>query len=151
MSQGVALPDSLFQLLQKGTPAVLVTQGSDGWPNAVMTWVATGDPRHIRFGVDLGTSTLANIQREEKASLQIIGTGNVLFLVKGTTLMVKERIEALPHPHLMCIMEMTPISVKDQSWVGVVVTPPAYQWVGSNAEKMAEAEEAAVAEIRDWE
>ena len=37
--------------------------------------------------MDLGTSTLANIQREEKASLQIIGAGNVLFLVQGTTRM----------------------------------------------------------------
>ena len=151
MTQGVLLPDSLFQLLQKGTPAILATQGSDGWPNAVMTWVAAGDPWHIRFGVDLGTSTLANIHREEKASLQIIGTGNVLFLVKGTTRIIKERIEALPPPHLMCIMEMTPLSVKDQSWVGVVVTPPAYQWVGSTHQQMAMAEQAAMAEIRDWE
>ena len=151
MTPDVTLPDALFHLLQRGTPAILATQGSDGWPNAVMTWVAARDPRHIRFGVDLGTSTLANIQREEKASLQIMGSDNVLFLVKGTTRMVKERIEALPPPHLMCIMEMIPHSVKDQSWVGVVVTPPAYRWVGRNAEKMAEAEEAALAEIRDWQ
>ncbi len=151
MTQEGTLPDNLFELLQKGSTAILATYGSDGWPNAVMTWAATRDPQRIRFGVDLGTSTLANIEREGKASLQIIGPDNVLFLVKGTTHMVKARIEALPPPHLMCMMEMAPHSVKDQSWVGVVVTPPGYQWVGRDADKMVKAEQTVLAELRDWE
>ena len=151
MNQEGTLPDKLLDLLQKGTTAILATYGSDGWPNAVMTWAATRDPQRIRFGVDLGTSTLANIEREGKASLQIIGPDNVLFLVKGTTHMVKARIEALPPPHLMCMMEMAPHSVKDQSWVGVVVTPPGYQWVGRDADKMVKAEQTVFAELRDWE
>ncbi len=150
MTQDMKIPDTLYALLERGTTAILATYGSDGYPNAVMTWAASGDPQRIRFGVDLGTSTLANIERENRASLQIIGSENVIFLVKGTTRMVKERIEALPPPHVMCIMEMTPQSVKDQSWMGVTVTPPAYQWTGGNAEKMAEAERSALAEIRDW-
>ena len=151
MSQDATLPDRLAQLLQRGTPAILATYGNDGWPNAVMTWAISGDLRHVRFGVDLGSATLANIQREGKASLQIIGTDDVLFLIKGTAHMIKGRIDALPAPHLMCIMEMAPHSVKDQSWVGVEVTPLAYRWVGREAEKMTEAERTALVEMRDWE
>ena len=149
MTQAVSLPDQLFRLLQEGSTAILATYGADGWPNAVVTWAATRDVQRIRFGVDLGTSTLANIEREGKASLQIIGPDNTLFLVKGTTRLVKDHIEALPPPHLMCIMEMQVHSVKDQSWVGVVVSPLSYQWMGRDAEQMAEAERAALAEIRD--
>ncbi|MCZ6788554.1 MAG: pyridoxamine 5'-phosphate oxidase family protein [Chloroflexi bacterium] len=151
MSKDATLPNRLAQILQRGTPAILATYGSDGWPNAVMTWAISGDPRHVRFGVDLGSATLANIQREGKASLQIIGQDNVLFLIKGTAHVIKEHIDALPAPHLMCIMEMTPHSVKDQSWVGVEVAPLAYRWVGHEAEKMAEAERTALVEMRDWE
>ena len=89
MSQNATLPNRLAQLLQRGTPAILATYGNDGWPNVVMTWAVFGDPCHVRFGVDLGSSTLANIQREGKASLQIIGPDDVLFLIKGTTHMIK--------------------------------------------------------------
>jgi len=151
MSQETMLPDRLVQLLQGGTPAILATYGSDGWPNAVMTWAVSRNPRRVRFGVDLGSSTLANIQREGRASLQVIGRDDVLFLIKGTTHMIKGRIDALSPPHLMCIMEMTPHSVKDQSWSGVEVSPPTYRWMGRDAEKMAEAERTALVEMRDWE
>ena len=151
MSQDATLPDRLAHLLQRGTPAILATYGNDGWPNAVMTWAVSGDPRHVRFGVDLESATLANIQREGKASLQIIGPDDVLFLIKGIAHMIKERIDALPAPHLMCIMEMIPHSVKGQSWLGVEVTPLAYRWVGREAERMTEAERIALVEMRDWE
>ena len=42
MFQETMLPDRLAQLLQGGTPAILATYGSDGWPNAVMTWALRG-------------------------------------------------------------------------------------------------------------
>ena len=150
MSEDIVLPDKLFQLLQTGTTAILATQGEDGYSNAVMTWAASNVSHQVRFGVDLGTSTLANLQREGKASLQIIGPNNVIFLIKGTVKTVKARLEALPPPHLMCIMTMSPTIIKDQSWVGVSVSPPVYQWTGDDAERMAEAEKTAIAEIRDW-
>ena len=151
MTQEQSLADRFLHFLQQGNPAILATYGSDGWPNAVVTWAAARDPHHVRFGVDLGTSTLANIEREGKASLQIIGPDNILFLIKGTTHKVKARIETLPPPHLMCVMEMTLHSVKDQSWPGVVVSPLSYQWVGGDAERMTAATSEMLVELRDWE
>ncbi|MCL0044572.1 pyridoxamine 5'-phosphate oxidase family protein [Dehalococcoidia bacterium] len=128
----------------------MATNGSDGWPNAVVTWAATNDVHVIRFGVDLGTATLKNIQRDGKVSLQIIGPDNVLFLVKGVARLVKDRLESIPPPHLMCMMEICLVTIKDQSWIGVVVSPLDYQWVGSHASEMAESEHTVLSEIRDW-
>lgn len=149
-SLGTTLPDRLFRHLQRGGPAILVTYGADGWPNAVMTWAATRDPHVVRFGVDLGTSTLANIQREGKASLHVIGPGNIIFLIKGATRLVKERLETLPPPHLMGMMELAVHAVKDQSWVGVMVSPLSFQWTGPDADRMRQAEQEVLAELREW-
>ena len=147
----VAVPEGLLHLLQKGTPAILCNVGADGWPNAVTTWAAARDPHHIRFGVDLGTTTHANLERTGMASLHIIGPDNLIFLVKGTARVLKRRLECLPPPHLMSMMEMTPHAVKDQAWVGVVVSPLSYRWVGQDADRMAAAEREVLAELREWE
>jgi hypothetical protein len=46
--------------------------------------------------------------------------------------------------------ELVPIAVKDQAWAGVTVSPLAYAWTGSKAEALRRAEEAVIAEMRDW-
>ncbi len=143
-----ALPEQAFQLLHTGTPAVLVTVGSDGWGHAVMTWVVALSPHRMRFGVDLGTSTLANLQRDGKATLQVIARNNVLVLLKGRARQVRERIAAAPFGMAMWEMDLT--AVKDQTWGGVVVALE-FEWAGPRAEESRRIEQAVLQELREWQ
>lgn len=148
-SQSISeMPTRLTEFLRQGAPAILATPGADGWPNVVMTWAAAWDERTVRFGADVGSTTLANLERERKATLQVIGPGNLLFLVKGEVRQVREQIEAAAFP--IAMMELTITQVKDQSWPGVVVAPLSYEWVGDDGERMAAMEQAALAELREW-
>lgn len=107
------LPDPTLTLLQVGTPAVLITVGTDGWGHAVMTWALALSTDRVRFAVDLATATLANIEREGKATLQVIGKGKVLVLIKGRAHQIRKRIAAAPFG--MAMWELQVREVKEQS------------------------------------
>ncbi|RME49671.1 MAG: pyridoxamine 5'-phosphate oxidase family protein [Chloroflexi bacterium] len=114
------IPAELVEFLRQGAPALLLTVGEDGYPHTAMTWAAARDSQTIRFGADIGGTTLANLERESRASLQIIGPNNLLFIVKGPVRQVKARIEAALFP--IAMMELSVAHVKEQSWLGVVVS-----------------------------
>ena len=99
----------------------------------------------MRFGADAGSATLANLQREGKATFQIVGDG-LVFQVKGTVALVAERIQAAPFPISMC--ELTVTEAKDQSWPGVSVADIAYQWPPDQRAAMEAMEQAVYAELR---
>jgi flavin reductase (DIM6/NTAB) family NADH-FMN oxidoreductase RutF len=142
------LPDRLAGLLRAGVPVVLVTGGTDGWGHAAMTWAVAIAPDRVRFGVDHGSTTLANLERDGKATLQVIGRENILALIKGRARMRRARIEAAPFA--MAMWEMSVTEVKDQSWGPVVVSPLAYTWTGPEAATLREVERAVIDELRDW-
>ncbi|HKV45735.1 MAG TPA: pyridoxamine 5'-phosphate oxidase family protein [bacterium] len=142
------LPDRLAVLLRTGTPAVLVTVGGDGWGHAAMTWAVATAPQHVRFAVDHGSTTLANLESDGKAALQIIGPDNILALIKGRARMRRARIAAAPFA--MALWEIAVAEVKDQSWGSVVVAPLAYEWTGPQAATLRHIEQAVIAELRDW-
>ena len=142
------LPDRLAGVLRAGCPAVLVTVGADGWGHAAMTWAVAIAPDRVRFGVDHGSTTLANLERGGKAALQVVGPDNVLALIKGQARVRRARIDAAPFA--MAMWEMAVNEVKDQSWGPVVVSPLAYTWTGPQAEALRRIEQAVVAELRDW-
>jgi len=148
--ESISLPEPLLQLLKEGIPAILATQGADGWPYPVITWAIARDAHAIRFGVDIGSTTFANLQREHRATLQVIGPSNLLFLIKGTVRLLKERIKAFPFPSL-ALMEMAPGELKELSWPGVEVSPLSFHWTGPGAEAAAAAERALLAEMREWQ
>ena len=75
----IELPDSLLDVLKKGGPALLLTIGEDGFPSTAYTWIVAINPSTIRFGADLDSVTLANLERDEQASLQIISQGKYHF------------------------------------------------------------------------
>ena len=143
------LPDKLLAYLRLGAPALLLTLGEDGYPNAAYTWAAAPDARRVRFGADQGSATLANLQRDGRASLQIVAPGNGVFLVKGTTRILKDRLTAAPFR--IALMEMAVAEARDQSWPGVTVTPLAYEWPADQREAMLMMEQAVYAELREWE
>lgn len=144
------LPEKLFNFLNEGAPALLLTVDEDGYPHTAMTWVVARDRQTIRLGGDIGSTTLVNLDREGRAGLQIIGPDNLIFLIKGRVRQIKERIEAAAFP--IAMMELTVAEAKDQSWGDIVhVAPLSYQWVGDKREEMAAMEEAVLAELREWE
>ena len=141
------LPDPLLKLLQTGCPALLLTVGEDGFPSAAYTWTAAVSPTRIRFGADHGSHTLANLQRQGRASLQIIGRGKLTFLIKGLVSQVKPEIEAAPFK--IALMALDTTEVKDQSWPGVTVQPLAYDWAPDQRKAMLAMERAVYAEMRE--
>ncbi len=143
------LPDKLLAVLRAGAPALLLTTGEDGYPNVAYTWAAAPDASHVRFGADHGSATLANLQRDGRASLEVTGHGNLVYLVKGTARSVKDRIAAAPFR--IALMEMTVAEAKDQSWPGVTVTPLAYEWPADQREAMLKMEQAVYTELREAE
>lgn len=140
------LPDALLNLLKEGSPALLLTLGTDGFPATAFTWTVALNPTTLRFGTDLGTATLANLERERRASLQIIGEGNLVFLIKGAARQVKPRMDAAPMK--IALMQLEVQEVKDQSWPGVSLRPLGYEWAVEQREQMLAMERAVYAEMR---
>jgi pyridoxamine 5'-phosphate oxidase-like protein len=143
-----ALPDTLLARLRAGAPALLLTTGEDGYPNVAYTWAAAPDTHRVRFGADHGSATLANLQRDGRAALAIIASGNLVFLVKGAARLLKDRIAAAPFR--IALMEMAVTEAKDQAWPGVIVSPLAYDWPVDQREAMLKMEQAVYAELREY-
>lgn len=142
------LPGPLLSVLNKGCPALLLTVGSDGFPSTAYTWIVATTPSTIHFGADHGSATLTNLERDKRASLQIISQDNLIFLVKGTTSQIKSQIEAAPFKIAMMALEV--VEVKDQSWPGVTVKSLGYEWAPEQMDKMQAMEQAVYAEMREW-
>ena len=112
-----------------------------------MTWSRAIAPDLVRFGVDIGSTTQANLERAGKATLQVIGKDNVLALIKGHARLLRERMAAAS---FIGLWELSLTEVKDQTWTGVVVSPPVYEWTGPQAEALRQMEQAVLAEMHDW-
>lgn len=141
------LPDRVEAFLRPGAPAVLLTVGEDGWGHAAMTWAAALAADRVRFVVDHGSATLANLERHGKASLQVIGRDNVIALIKGHARSQYPRVEAAPFG--MAIWQLTVTEVRDQAWDPVAVSPLVYRWVGPEGEALGRIEQAVLAELRE--
>ena len=145
-----AVPERLAGLLRAGTPAIVLSVGADGFGHAAMTWAVAADPAagRVRFVVDHGSTTETNLRRDGRASLQVIGRGDLVALLKGPAWERRARIEAAPFP--MAMWEMSVAGVKDQAWGPVAVAPLAYDWRGPDAEALRQMEQAVLAELREW-
>ncbi|MCE9568973.1 MAG: hypothetical protein K8R10_03025 [Rhodocyclales bacterium] len=143
------LPDKLYGYLRPGAPALMLTTGVDAYPTSAYTWVVSLDHKRLRFGVDVGGSAMTNLDRSGQASLQIIGPGDVSYLVKGRSRRIKERIDASAPASIM-LYEMDVMGAKDQSWTGVSTTALMYEWPAEQREAMLKMEQAVYAEMRDF-
>ena len=143
------LPNTLFEYLRPGAPALMLTMGADGYPASAFTWALAIDARRLRFGVDLGSSSLENLQHSGRVSIQVIGSGAVSFLLKGTAQLMKQRIEAAAPAEIM-LWEMRVLTAKDQSWPGVAMRALEYEWPAAQREAMRRMEQAVYAEMRDY-
>lgn len=140
------LSGKLFSYLNRGGPALLATVGVDGWAHAVMSWAVAPDPERLRFAVDHGSTTLKNLERSGKVTVQIVGADNILVLIKGDAVQVQKRIQTV-HFRL-ALWETVAWVAQDQTWDRVIVQPPSYQWVGPSADALRRAEEDVLAVMR---
>lgn len=141
------LPAKLLGYLRPGAPALMLSSGADGYATSAYTWAIAIDDKHVRFAVDVGGSSMTNLQRTGLASIQVIGPGNVSFLVKGKSRLIKDRIDAAA-PYSIMIWEMEVMGAKDQSWTGVSTTALSYEWPAEQREAMLKMEQAVYAEMR---
>jgi hypothetical protein len=139
------LPAPLLALLKQGTPALLLTVDEAQFPHSVFTWAVAPEASTVRFAVDRQTTTIANLERNGQATLQVIGENNLLFLIKGLTQQVKAQIEATPLKIALFALAVT--TVKDQAWPQAAVRPLAYEWLAERREAMAAMEQAVYAEM----
>ena len=146
MTPDTVLPDRLTALLRAGAPAIVLSVGADGFSHAAMTWAVAPARARVRFIVDCGSTSEANLRRDGRAALQVVGPGDVLALIKGPARERRARIEGAAFP--MAMWEMTVAQVKDQSWGPVAVSPLTYQWRGPEAETLRRMEQAVLAELR---
>ena len=142
------LPAKLLGYLRPGAPALMLSCGADGYATSAYTWAIAIDDKRIRFAVDVGGSSMANLQRSGQASIQVIGPGSVSFLVKGKSCLIKDRIDSAA-PYSIMIWEMDVMGAKDQSWTGVSTTALMYEWPAEQREAMLKMEQAVYAEMRD--
>ena len=149
MSQSAAAELSVTQLsvLQRGSAGILITVGEDDFPTTAFVWAVAASSKTARFATE-GSATLANLRREGSASLQILGTQNQVFLIKGTTSIAKPRLEALPFESTMMNLHVT--EVKDQTWPEVFVSPLTYEWTSDHREEWRATEQALYREMLEW-
>ena len=141
------LAPRLIDYLRTGAPALMLTTGTDGYASSAYAWVVAIDATRLRFAVDLGSSSLDNLRRSGQAAIQIIGPGDVSFLVKGKACQIKDRIEAAA-PAPVTLWQMDVVAVKDQSWPGVATTALSYEWPAGQREAMLGMEQAIYAVMR---
>lgn len=142
------MPEKLVAWLRPGAPGLLLTAGADGYATSAFTWIVALDAGRLRFAVDEGGSTSANLQRSGQASLQVIGQGDMTFLVKGRARRLKPRLDAAM-PYVIQLYEMDVIGAKDQSWPGVETSALSYEWPDEQREAMLAMEQAVYREMRD--
>jgi hypothetical protein len=141
------LPDKLIDYLCPGAPALMLTAGTDGYAGSAYTWVVVMDATRLRFAVDLGSSAMDNLQRTGQVAIQIMGPGDVSFLVKGKARRIKDHIDAAAPASIM-LWEMDVMAAKDLSWPGVTTTALTYEWPAAQREAMLRMEQAVYAEMR---
>lgn len=143
------MPEKLVAYLRPGAPGLLLTAGADGYATSAFTWILSLDAGRLRFAVDEGGSTMANLQRSGQAALQIIGPGDISFLVKGRARSLKPKLDGAA-PYVIQLWEMEVIGAKDQSWPGVSTSALAYEWPAEQREAMLKMEQAVYKEMRDF-
>lgn len=129
------LPEKLVAYLRPGAPGLLLTSGADGYATSAYTWIIALDGQRARFAVDEGGSTMANLERGGQASLQVIGQGDISFIVKGRARRLKPKLDAAA-PYVIQLCEMDVIGAKDQSWPGVATSALTYEWPAEQREAM---------------
>lgn len=140
------LPKKLHDYLGSGAMCLVMTVGEDGYATDAFTWAAATDSKHVRFGADVGSKTLGNLNRDGRAAVQVIGPDNLVFLIKGEVRKLKDRIDAAL-PLEIEMWEMEVMGARDQSWPSAAPLPFAVQWSGDERRRLIKMEQAVFDEM----
>lgn len=140
------LPADFLSYVHGGSLCIVITVGEDEYPTDAFAWAVALDDKKLRFTVDHDSKTLANLSRDGRAAVQIIGPDNLVYLVKGVSSLVKSDIDAAPMG--IGIWEMDVIGARDQSWPGAAPLPLTVQWSGEERESMVKTEQLVFEEMR---
>lgn len=141
------LPESLFHFLHAGALGIAMTVGDDLFPTSAFIWVVALDNKRVRISIDHKSTTLANLERDGRIAVQVIGPDNLVFLIKGEPHLLKTELDEVPMA--MGLWEMKTREVRDQSWKDAAPLPLAVQWSGENRKSLMKVEQAVFAEMRD--
>jgi len=147
----IPLPSRLAAALESGLAGLFLTVGPDGRPHAAFSWVAampsargrTAGQVGLRIAIDSPSTSLSNVATNARAAVQIIGSDNLLFLMKGTAKVTDTH--AVPPGLSFAVVEMAVEDYKDQSWPLVSVSALRYEWTDA---RMADTERAVLRLLR---
>ncbi len=120
------IPDDLLQVLQAGVPAILLTVDENGFAHTAFTFAAARQRNGVAVVVDDGSRSLANIERTGRASVQVLAPDNRVYLLKGTVRLSSTRLTSSPVPSRRAEIEL--VSVKNQAWPEIAVSPLSYEY-----------------------
>lgn len=126
MDETVRLDADVFGGLHMGVTGLLLTVDELGWPHAAFTWMATPEPHRFRAVADRGSTTLVNLERTHKGAVEVIVAEGTPWLIKGTLNHVIGEIPGCRLP--LAVVELQIVSVRNQAWGPVTVSPIRYIW-----------------------
>ncbi len=119
MAETVAhsLSEELFALLQQERFVMLGTiDHESGAPTlSAISWVFAPNPQTIRFAVDSRSRIIANVAKEPKVVLNLIGAGST-YAINGKAKVAVERMEDVPLK--LAMIEVAIESVRDVMFYG---------------------------------
>ena len=142
------MPEKLVANLRPGAPGLLLTSGAAGYATTPNSWILSLDARPPRVAGGEGGAPLANHEPRGQATLQVIGQGDISFIVKGRARRLKAKLESAA-PYVIQLWEMEVVGAKDQSWPGVATSALTYEWPTGQREAMLKMEQAVYTEMRE--
>lgn len=115
---GTVLAPPVLRRLRRGCAALVLSVDADGYARSTYSWVVAVGPGTLRFGVDRGKASSANLLRDGRACLQVVGTGGFNLLLRGPVYRLPSNSPALAEAGMeawqLCLRQQ-----HDQGWPGV--------------------------------
>jgi hypothetical protein len=132
MPESASLPAPALARLHAGVPVLVLSADAGGAPHSTYSWAVALDAQRLRFGVDRGSTTSANLLASASGAIVVVGSGGLNLLIGGRVRRLRARIDAVePIPLELWEIEVT--RVKDQSWPGVTTSALRYRAVADGA------------------
>ena len=128
-----ALPPPALGALQRCCPVLVLSVDADGYARSTYSWAVAVGKDVLRFGVDGGGATDANLTREGRVSIQLIGEGGMNLLLRGPVCRLPSNPLALGEIDMRA-WQMRLAGQQDQAWLGVRTSALRYHATESAAE-----------------
>jgi len=120
------LPDAVVSHVRGGQVNIVCTIDDAGRPmTTVMSWVVALSSRRLALCVDTRSQAFQNLVARPQIGLEIMGD-DLVWGVKGTARVAKERMEATPFP--CAVVEVTVEEARDHGAPGTRFVAPAYHY-----------------------